>query len=196
MVPTNGRWSTRVAPLLLAGLAWAGPTATASAITVQFPSDDSTVVASVGFIDADEIGYFWKVSRGDSVTEGFTGTGLSSVTGLDLEFDVTQNVLASGAFTHWDVLLNGISVGDWMWTALDGIGHLSLSYLFPAIVGDGDYTIRMAVLNEVAPGAGSIALGFPGEATLTGTAAPEPGTLGLIGAGLLGIAFGAPRRRA
>ena len=43
--------------------------APALAAVHSFPSDDSTVVGSVGFIDADEIGAFWSVARGDMVEE-------------------------------------------------------------------------------------------------------------------------------
>jgi hypothetical protein len=147
----------------------------------NFPSASSTVVASLGAIDSDEFGYFWSVSRGDSLTQTFPATGLLSANQLDLSFDVTQNVLNSGASTNWDVLVNGTTVGNWTWTDTSGTGNVNLSYNFPDIVGNGNFTVRMEVTNEVPGGAGSIAIGFPGDMTLEGAPVPEPATLALLG---------------
>lgn len=127
------------------------------------------------------------MAEGHSVTETFTGTGLASITGLDLSFNVTWNNLNSGASVDWAVLVNGTGVGVWSWSQPDGTGPVNLSYLFPSIAGGGTYTIRMAVTNEVPSGRGSIAIGYPGSATLYGTAIPEPATLLLVSVGFLGI---------
>ena len=67
-------------------------TAPASAELHVFPSATSTVVGSVGFIDGDEIGFFWSVARGDSVEENFTDS-LPDVTGAIFAFSVPRNVL-------------------------------------------------------------------------------------------------------
>ena len=69
-----------------------------------FPTSGATVIGSVGMIDADEIGYFWSMARGDSVTQSYAGTGLDSVSQLDLTVDVTRNVLSE------DLLFVGIVI--------------------------------------------------------------------------------------
>lgn len=198
MLLTRGRRLVLPTLLLALALGFAAPSAQAITFNLDFPSGTSTVVGSIGFIDSDEMGYFWTASRGDSVTEAFGTTGLASANRLDLRFNVTRNVLATGAFTAWDVLVNGTSVGGWSWASGDGIGTVSLSLLFPTILaaGDGDdFTIRMAVLNVVADGAGSIALGFPGSGALTGDAVPEPSTILLLGAGLAALGYTRARAR-
>src|SRR5262245_57340469 len=118
-------------------LAWSS--ARADLITVSFPSSSSTVVNS-GINDSSMIGYFWSASRGDSVQETFTGTGLTWITHLDLNFSVAANVLNPGNAVEWDVLVNGTKVGTWTHSAADGTGAISLSYNFADIVGNGTYT--------------------------------------------------------
>ena len=73
-----------------------------------FPSSTSTVVGSVGFIDADEVGYFWSASRGDSVAQSYSGP--ASVDGILMKVSVIQNVLNSGAHVDWMVSVNGVDV--------------------------------------------------------------------------------------
>ena len=88
-----------------------GPAGPASAVetTFAFPSDDSTVVASVGFWDSTSIGCFWSVDRGDLVSETFTS--LDSIDHATLNVEVLGNGLASGAFVDWDVEINGVVIG-------------------------------------------------------------------------------------
>lgn len=163
-------------------------------VSEEFPSPTSTVIDS----GADGSGYyccFWEAARGDSITQAYTGTGLGSITGLDLSFTVPLNVLNSGAVVDWNVMVNGITVGSWVWTQADGTGPVNLAYNFASIAGMGDYTIEMAVTNNVPPGDGSIAISNTGLATLVSTSSPEPATFGLFGVGLLGLGVLARRRR-
>ena len=60
-----------------------------------FPSNDSTVVASVGFIPPFYYGYFFSATDGHKVEETFTNTGLESVVGLKLNLVVALDTLTS-----------------------------------------------------------------------------------------------------
>jgi len=163
--------------------------AMAQTFTDTFPSDGSTVVASVGALDANSIGYFWSVARGDKVEETFAGTGLASVIQLDLSFEVTENVLADGWSVDWEVRVNGTAVGNFSVADTDGTGWRNESFSFAAINGAGTYTIGMHVTNEVAGGAGSIALGKNGDNSMTlhETVVPEPASMTALGLGALAL---------
>lgn len=156
----------------------------AASFDFSFPSASSTVVSSEG--------YFWSAQRGDKVAEIFTASGVFGATTLNLELDVTYNSLVAGSSVDWDVLVNGVDVGDWTWSSADGIGLTHLSYTFAPI--QGEFTsLALVVKNEVISGAGSIALGYDTLGTIT-SAVPEPSTYLLLLAGL-GVAGIAKQRR-
>ena len=124
----------------------------------SYPSANSTIVGSVGFIDGEQVGYFWSVARGDSVTETFAAG--PSIVGYNLDVDVVENVLNSGAFVNWDVLINGVLVDNF--TVNEGfLGTVSRTANFSAIAGP-NYTVEMRVTNEVAGGEGSHTFRYAG----------------------------------
>jgi hypothetical protein len=134
------------------------PSATAAPMTYPFPSSNSTVVASVGFIDANQVGYFWSAARGDLVSETFAGPTV--IYGATLNLEVIENALNSGAFVDWDVEINGVVVGSF--TVNQGfIGPFTKQLSFPRIVGPM-YTVTIRVTNEVAVGQGSHTLAYAG----------------------------------
>ncbi len=183
-----------VIAVALMGIALSGGVSAAS-WTGEFPSASSTVVASVGHLGGGGMGYFWSVSRGDMVGETFTGTGLAYVDGLDLIFEVTENVLYPGWAVDWDVKVNGTPVGGWSWADADGTGTVNLSFAFAPIADGGTFTIEMIVVNEVPDGDGSIALGYGGRATLRGGVVPEPSSFAALAGGLIPLLI-LRRRRA
>jgi len=161
----------------------------AGTFSAAYPSDSSTVVASIGQIAPGEYGYFWSVSSRDSITQTFTGTGLESVNELDLVFPITQNVLSVPV--DWNVLVNNQFVGAWIWTPGDSTGQLNIIYSFPDIVGADSYTVSMQVSNEVPPGDGSIAIGTGSMTLKGGSSVPDAcSTLALFGLGLSVLGFG------
>src|SRR5207245_6751834 len=97
------------------------PHAQAQTFTAFFPSGSSTVVGGC-LNPPGSLSYFSSVSRGDKVEQTFSSTGLNSITGLELNFDVTHNELSPTAQVDWDVRVNGTPAGTWQGTAGEGRG--------------------------------------------------------------------------
>lgn len=147
----------------------------------DFPSADSIVVGSVGFIDGSQVGYFWDANRGDSVTETFADP-TPSVNRMLLDVEVVENALNSGAFVNWDVLLNGNVVGNF--TVNEGeLGERNFDFAFAPINSPGNYTVRVEVTNVVAGGQGSHTLAYAGDFAHAVTLIPEPGSIALLALG-------------
>src|SRR3990170_2269647 len=127
-------WRRLVIAAVGAGLLPLVLASSASAAVFVFPSAGSTVVGSVGFINANEVGYFWSgVLRGDSVSESFAS----------------------------DPSINSVVVGGF--TVNEGFtGPITVDVSFPTIAGPV-YNVALRVTNEVAPGEGSHSLAYAGE---------------------------------
>jgi len=123
-----------------------------------FPSASSTVIGSTGFVDDDEVGYFWSVARGDSVAERFKGP--ATITRAVFRLDVPTNALASGATVDWTASINGKDVGSFQ-VVSGQVGGFTERYKFEAIKGRR-YAVKIRVTNEVASGDGSITLRYAG----------------------------------
>ena len=160
-----------------------------------FPSDDSTVVGSIGFINTEEIGWFWSVSRGDLVSELFADP-LPYVNQAKFDFAVPSNVLNSGAEVDWDVVINGTTIGNFVIT--EGFtGTKSLGFSFPKIASVGGiYDVAFIVTNEVSGGYGSHSIAYDGQYphSVDLRYIPAPGAIVLGGIGL-GVVNWLRRRR-
>ena len=144
----------------------AGTTSSAPAASHDFPSASSTVVGSTGFVDDDEVGYFWSAARGDKVEETFTDK--KKVKKATLAVDVVYNGLAAGTEVDWTLSINGKDVGSFVVTP-GQTGAITNNYKFKKIKGP-KYDVEIRVTNEVPPGGGAITLGY-------GAAAPHTITL-------------------
>lgn len=158
--------------------------ANVQAVSVAFPSASSTINASAGT-------YFFLSSH--SVSETFTATGLPSLTSLGLHLDLATNSLVNGAHVDFDVLVNGVDVGDISFARTAGTGAFDFLFNFLSIAGLGggdDYNLLLDENNNVPGGEGSISFDqVNSTATLNGSGTvPEPGTIVLAGLGLLGLA--------
>src|SRR6478609_1275784 len=167
MLRPLGRWAIAgtvialaVSSPTLANAQPVGHTATAQSIaaTHPFPSASSTVIASTGFIDGERCGYFWSVSRGDSVAESFSGP--ARIRKAIFRLDVPTNALASGATVDWTASINGKDIGSFQ-VVSGQLGGFTEKFKFKAIKG-GNYAVKIRVTNEVASGDGSITLRYAG----------------------------------
>ena len=128
-------------------------------------------------------------TAGDNVSQTFSGTGVTSVNSLKVDFNVDDNL--NGASETVDVSINGTSVGSFVVPDNSGSSTVinnAVSVFFPTIVGNGTYVLTMTLENTVA-GNGSIDFLDGGVFVLNGgvrVAAAEPMTLLLFGAGLAG----------
>jgi hypothetical protein len=132
---------------------------TATITTYQFPSSSSTVVGSVGFINSTECGYFWSVSRGDSVTQTFTG-GPATISKARLRGTVVTANLVNGAHVDWELSINGVVIARFR-IQQGFTGTFTVMKAFGTITGP-DYTVKIRVINEVPVGDGSITLAYAG----------------------------------
>jgi hypothetical protein len=172
---------------LITGVAFAG------SVTVPFPAAGDPYTSATngnGTIPAGgRTGYQW--TTGDSVTSPIFSEPLTSVTGLTENW--TYNSVLDVSET-WNIYVNSIQVGS---EVLNGCGYcgsditLTNTFSFAGIAPvSGGYQIELILQNTVPQFGGSVAWYDGGTTTLSdGNATPEPGTMALLGIGLIGAGF-------
>jgi PEP-CTERM motif len=167
--------------------------ADASTVVLPFPGTGTLYTSATdgsGLIPAGGASAV-MYTAGDNVDQTFSGTGVTSVNSLKVDFNVDNNL--NGSSETVDVAINGITVGSF--TVPDGGGsggviNYAVSVFFAPIIGNGTYDLTMTLQDTIPAGEGSIDFRDGGVFVLNGgvrTAAPEPVTLLLFGAGLAGV---------
>lgn len=125
----------------------------------EFPSAASSVIASGGFLNDVEIGWFWSAFRGDSVSQQFAASDVINRAVLDI--DVVSNVLQNDAYVTWELVINGTGVGSF--TIEEGFtGRVTAEFAFPIVAGP-IYQVELKVVNQVPVGDGSITLAYASD---------------------------------
>jgi PEP-CTERM motif len=184
--------------VLFAAMLMFGTLAVANAanVTVGFPSSGtsySSATNGTGFIPSGGQSA-WMWTAGDSISQTFSGTGLSSVSSLSAVGNTFKiDDYLNGSTESVYLYINGIAVGNF--TAPDMSGNETVLSVtggvsFADITGAGTYTLSMVLQNTIPSGQGSIAFLDGGQFDLGGTASavPEPTTMLLLGLGLAGVA--------
>ena len=185
-IKSIARFTAIVSLLVFGG---ATGTARASNITLTFGSPGFVWFAQGSPATPNHI---WVA--GDYWGQQFNGTGIASATDESINLFIDDNILNSGASLNLNAEINGTVVGNF--TIGQGVtGVFTDSFAFADIPGP-NYLIQFVVTSTVPPGEGSVSISDDGSSfvTLSGTPTPEPGTLGLLGIGLLGLA-GVLRRK-
>lgn len=134
----------------------------------NFPSDSSTVVGD-GAAPAGQIGFFWSVARGDSVTETIA---IENVDGGQINralFDFSVPLNSALNSVTWNVSINGTVVGSFTVPAMF-TGQISQDYSFAPIINtvDSNYIIEFTLTDGVPTGDGAHTFGTDGVVQLVG----------------------------
>jgi hypothetical protein len=124
----------------------------------DFPSDDSEVVASVGFRDPESIGAFWSADRGDRVTETFSDPA-GEITRVIWDLDITRQGLTVPL--EWALYINDVEVTRVIYLSEAGPQQIDVSFDAIAAVG-GEYTVSFECTTTVPGGGGSMDLRYAG----------------------------------
>lgn len=126
----------------------------ATAFADVFPSPDSTVVAPVGggFLDEDEVGYFYSASSSHGVAESFDA-GLPQITRAVLDLFVHANT--ANVPVSWGLRVNGVPVGSFgLAVGQTGPVHVDLSF---APIAGPSYQVRLEIQTNVSSGSQTLA---------------------------------------
>ena len=136
--------------------------------TFDFPSAASDVVASAGFINANEMGFFFSASNGHAVSQTFETT-TAYLSHLIFSLSIPTNGLAQDQQGEFDIRVNGTKVAELVITP-DLLGTHLFHVPVPNIPGP-NFTIGLEMTNDIAPGGGTFSLGY---------AEPTPSSITLL----------------
>ena len=176
--------------------------ATASSITLGFPSSTSRMACDSVTNALGPGGGGVCSGAGDSLTQTFNATGLASTNSSQWVFGMSDYTDA-GVLNSFAVDINGTQVGSFSFagTGTHGTHSFDLTFTSPSIAGP-DYTLSVVATSTVPSGDGSWDWLPGGSVTLTDPVlvladpvpVPAPAPLSLLASGLAGLWLIARRR--
>lgn len=175
-----------------------------SGVTVNFTSNNTFYCSATngcGFMGANAGLSASMWTTGDFVSETFV-TGQNFVNDLTANWGLVDDYGNNPGATYAnDVYINGVFVGAFLVPDCGfckTLGTVRGTAYFAPILGAGTYNLSIVLAQTAAPGAGSEwfsvlnSAGAPSTAVFSAT--PEPGSLTLLGSGVLGLSCVIRRR--